>query len=252
MGFVIIGCIPPPSPISAFLQMMVIPLNFVHEFPNQFLPQAWSLGLESMFYIVIPFVLIYRARTPLALISLLISSLAFWDKLDIDMWGYRLLPGTFFIFMVGSFVYQPQDKMKFFPLGILFSSTILLFFLHFCPNLTGQGQFIIKISILGGLILGTLGIYVLDKFESFSNISNIMGDLSYGVFLNHILVISLVLHLLKIQSKDIHEFNFISKCFFFVLILALSTSLSFLSLNFIEKPFLRFRKKQRALAICKS
>jgi peptidoglycan/LPS O-acetylase OafA/YrhL len=74
------------------------------------LPPAWSLGLEMCFYLVIPFLLIYRARGVAFALSVAVFIPACLGLINTDFYGYRLLPGVLFIFLCGSYLYKPQAK----------------------------------------------------------------------------------------------------------------------------------------------
>jgi peptidoglycan/LPS O-acetylase OafA/YrhL len=71
----------------------------------QLMPQAWSLGLEFSFYLVVPWLLLaIRSRSALRAVmvgSTIVFILAVFGVLETDQWGYRLLPGTLFMFMTG-------------------------------------------------------------------------------------------------------------------------------------------------------
>lgn len=83
----------------------VLPMNFfqVNGLDRcALIPVAWSLGLEMQFYLLVPLLL----GRPVALlclgtVSLLIYVMAGLAFIPTDMWGYRLLPGTLFIFLNG-------------------------------------------------------------------------------------------------------------------------------------------------------
>lgn len=69
------------------------------------IPQTWSLGLELTFYLVIPWILVYCSQKQiyvLAGMSFLVFLAAYIGRINTDYFGYRLLPGTLFMFLVGS------------------------------------------------------------------------------------------------------------------------------------------------------
>jgi peptidoglycan/LPS O-acetylase OafA/YrhL len=96
------------------------------------IPQAWSLGLELSFYAIIPFLIIYR---PLAKWSVAISigifALAFFGIISPDTYGYRLLPGTLFIFFAGTAMARQDILWRNLPAGIWIAAIMAFVALHF-------------------------------------------------------------------------------------------------------------------------
>nr|BFE97247.1 hypothetical protein GCM10020185_77830 [Pseudomonas brassicacearum subsp. brassicacearum] len=64
----------------------------------EILPPAWSLGLEMCFYLLIPFLILYKTRGIAFALSVTVFMVASLGYLDTDIYGYRLLPGVLFIF----------------------------------------------------------------------------------------------------------------------------------------------------------
>lgn len=96
--------------INYIYNLTLVPLDFhrVAEI-NQLIPSAWTLGLEIQFYIVLPF-LLRRFKPYLLLYSIFIFSFASFGILDRGLFGYYLLPGTLFIFLSGSLLYDIKKR----------------------------------------------------------------------------------------------------------------------------------------------
>jgi peptidoglycan/LPS O-acetylase OafA/YrhL len=84
---------------------LIVPINYF-SFNGldrcSLIPVAWSLGLEIQFYLLVPFII----GRPIWMLVLGIASLAIYllagaGWIGTDLWGYRLLPGTLFIFLMG-------------------------------------------------------------------------------------------------------------------------------------------------------
>ena len=157
----------------------------------QIMPQAWSLGLEFSFYLVAPWLLLAVRRSALRAImvgSAIVFIVAVFGLLNTDQWGYRLLPGTLFIFMTGIALTDEERIGKAAPYLVfalacaLFAATRVwrpLYALHYNKE------------VLVGLIVGIPVLAVL-KQRRFSAADEFLGNLSYGVFLNHNLVFWLI------------------------------------------------------------
>jgi len=77
-------------------------------------PQSWSLALEVQAYLVLPFIL----RNKVVKYFVAIISFAFFmiasmrvGGIDADTYGWRLLPGTIFMFIIGSFINDSTKKV---------------------------------------------------------------------------------------------------------------------------------------------
>jgi peptidoglycan/LPS O-acetylase OafA/YrhL len=237
-----------PSFQSTLLQLLVVPINFNEQFSSLLIPQAWSLGLEITFYALFPFVLIFNKRLLVLVASFIFFLFSYFEYLNVDTWGYRFLPGTFFIFMMGSFLYDASKREKLIPIIIWCLALILLVMTYFFPSLQGE-LVLIKRSILAGIIFGvpvitSLKYIGIKKTNQFS-----VGDLSYGVFLNHNFVIGLFALMLgsaPTQESEPEIKDYIVALF---LTMSVSTIFSFISFHLAELPFVLLKKKQRAQGV---
>lgn len=237
-----------PGIWSTLTQLLFVPLNFYTMFPNMLVPQAWSIGLEAIFYLLFPFILILNGRAIITVLSLIIFAMALRGTLNFDLWGYRYLPGTFFIFMIGSFLYKSSNRYeKYFPLLAWLSSLVLLIIAYFYPLLLGQGDFQARVSVLAGLAVGIPIIISLKKNENSKEFS--IGDLSYGVFLNHVLIYSLIVLLTRDVLGGKHDLDLISRTGLLFSVAVLATLLAYLSFLFIERPLIKMRKNLRSATL---
>jgi peptidoglycan/LPS O-acetylase OafA/YrhL len=89
----------------------VIPLNFfMWTGQDRFtlIPPAWSLGLELQYYALAGLLLRHWSGPAWAILAA--ASLAVWlaaamGLIHTDWWGYRLLPGTLFMFLAGAAIH---------------------------------------------------------------------------------------------------------------------------------------------------
>jgi peptidoglycan/LPS O-acetylase OafA/YrhL len=147
------------------------------------LPPAWSLGLEAFFYLSIPFLIIYRARMPFYAASIAFFYIACLGYVNTDVYGYRLLPGVLFMFLCGSYLYDGTRAEK--ALTIVTCMATLVTLAAILSGVILQAPF--NTEVTAGLAFGIPTIFLLSKFP-YSKIDEFFGNISYGVFLNHFVV----------------------------------------------------------------
>lgn len=87
--------------------LLVVPHNyFMWNDADHFvlIPPAWSLGCEIQFYLLFPLILLSGWRMPALILSLAVYLAAFTGRIPTEWFGYRLLPGVLFIFLLGSWL----------------------------------------------------------------------------------------------------------------------------------------------------
>lgn len=214
--------------------LAIVPLGFYMfgASGSWIVPPAWSLGLEMCFYLVIPFLLIYRARGVAFALSVAVFIPACLGFVNTDYYGYRLLPGVLFIFLCGSYLYKPQTKGFAIAGGTavaaaLIFAAIMMGWIERRPS---------NAEVAAGIALGIPAVYGLTTLK-FHRIDEFLGNISYGVFLNHFLVIYFLHGLWPITSFDWSKV---------ATVLVLSFLLSGVSYYCVERPALKFRHKLRA------
>lgn len=215
------------------LNFLILPLGFYMYWADGALviPQTWSLGLESTFYLVIPWILIYCSKRQiytLACASFCIFLAAYFGKINSDIFGYRLLLGTLFMFLVGWSFFQNDSDSRKFRIIVFLSAGALLLIAFFNKSLY---QLPYNKEVLIGLMIGILAVSFIKNF-SFSNFDEFLGNLSYGVFLNHFIIIWLMQKFLAVKVFDIWNIT---------ILLISSCVLAFGSFLYVERPALRWR-----------
>jgi len=96
--------------------LLIVPLDW---FPYTgvdrctYVPPAWSLGLEIQFYLLAPILLATPAIRNTALwVSVAVYAAASWGVLPTDEFGYRLLPGTLFMFLAGGLIEERVRRVQ--------------------------------------------------------------------------------------------------------------------------------------------
>ena len=213
---------------------LVVPLDFFMYSPriagSQFMPQAWSLGLELTFYILLPVILISRGRNLWFIASLIVWLLAAFGAIDTDAWGYRMLPGTLFIFLVGSYIYDIRR------LSVTHPAVLLLAVMIVCAivlSASGKIKLQYNFEVLFGLFVGVPVLFVLARFER-NRWDDWLGNLSYGIFLCHFWVISIL------DSQGVPHGRV-----GITLMVTASVTLAYFGYGAIEHPVVRWRRGLR-------
>ncbi|MEH1968884.1 acyltransferase family protein [Nostoc sp.] len=178
--------------ISLLLNLSLIPLG-LFEFNRDFFglypilspnPPLWSLGVEFQLYLLVPF-LITKIRYSLFLFSLIIF-IAGW--LIGDDRVYFVLPGNIFLFITGIMLWY-KDKLFLDKQFIKISQFLfpLLAILMFCFH--QKTEFVKEVAI--GECLSIWLIECLKDKDYRNIIDKYLGNLSYGIFLNHTMLIFL-------------------------------------------------------------
>lgn len=172
---------------KVFLNFLMVPMGFF-EFGLvncMLIVPAWTLGLECTFYLMAPYLLIYHLRLAAAIVSALIFAAAYFAIIDTNLWGYRLLPGTLFIFLTGSLMHDRKSAAR--NVVLLLAWLVALGMLLAIPHIA-QTQKLWNPEVLTGFVVGLPAVVILSRLRS-GKLDAALGNLSYGVFLNHGLII---------------------------------------------------------------
>jgi len=214
--------------------LLIVPMGFYMYGLNlpDILPPAWSLGLEMCFYLVIPFLIIFNARGWAFAASLLVFLVAMAGYINTDLYGYRLLPGVLFIFLCGSYLYRASSK------GVMVVWATLVMAVLLCLAITSSvlPRLPFNTEVALGLAVGIPAVYLLSQ-RRYHRLDDFLGNLSYGVFLNHFVVIY---GLRAFAWPADYTTSSIS------VVLLLSVGLSIVSYYYVERPALKLRHAFRA------
>lgn len=182
------------------LNALIVPLNYFMYFPADVLtepasvaiPAAWSLGLELQVYALLPLLLLHTQWQRAALVvSVSIYIAAGAGVIDTDIWGYRLLPGTLCIFLLGAYVREhvvlsPKQQVAALALWLV-GALFLVVDAFVWDDIRSY-----RLETLLGLVVGVPLLWALRRLPWRLPGNRWCGDLSYGVFLTHGLAIWLV------------------------------------------------------------
>jgi peptidoglycan/LPS O-acetylase OafA/YrhL len=161
-----------------------------------FLPQAWTLSLEIMFYLIAPFILRKGHKIVLGIIiaSFLLRLIIFkYLGLHNDPWTCRFFPTEIMFFLFGYFSYKLNLNIKKLKISGWFNMLTLLFaicftiFYVYIPSIKLR-NFPFTIKELAYFSSITISIPFLFNFFKKSKIDRAIGELSYPVYISHYLV----------------------------------------------------------------
>jgi len=183
------------KPVALLNNIIIMPLNYYMYIDSTVLttpawnliPPAWSLGVELQAYLLLPFVLMkQRLAKTLSIISVIIYLAANINIINTDIYGYRLLPGVFFMFLLGSYLRSWTKQQQYWQITRVYLSVLSLYIV-----LNSNGSLLqpyAKETLLG-LMIGIPLLTISQKIKLKMRYSRQAGSMSYGIFLMHFLII---------------------------------------------------------------
>jgi peptidoglycan/LPS O-acetylase OafA/YrhL len=175
--------------------------------PN-FIPVAWSIGTEIVYWILIPVLLLFRPLRMLALAVGIIYTVAF-VALDYTVYskgGYKWFAWRYFAagaallpFMAGVYIYLTKRHRASHRMHVIALLTGLFYIAFVAVTAHWGGANIYLEGFYIPIIIGTFLIYYLSGIDSrklpawLQWLENVGGNLAYGVLLFHMLVEVLVM-----------------------------------------------------------
>ncbi len=167
-----------------------------------YIPQAWTVGLELMFYLLAPF-LVKRSAFAISLlitISLGLRLILYSQGLNHDPWTYRFFPTELVFFLAGCLSYKLYSHIKNynFNKNYLMIIFVLLILYTLSFQLIGASYTIKQWIYYTILPLSLPFIFILTRNNKFDRF---VAELSYPIYISHLLVIS-VLQSLAFNKND--------------------------------------------------
>ena len=224
-----------PSASDYMNNLLVVPLNyymFNHSDQFTLIPPAWSLGAEIQFYLLAPLLLLVpRVRWFTGVLSLCVYIAALAALIHTEWFGYRLLPGILLFFLLGAYLHQRHSQgasTRAVALGVASTCLLVIGLLQWHGTLHQP----FSLETLVGLAIGLLLLHTLAQRTS-TWWDTLAGDISYGVFLNHFLVLW-VCYPAPLSTDQLPGF------------LGISIGLAWLTQRLVEQPLLKLRHRIRS------
>nr|WP_284691402.1 acyltransferase [Pinirhizobacter soli] len=240
VAWVILAFLHPADPAAPVLSaklvlgnLLMVPTDFymLFQHPVVMNPPTWTLGLEFTFYMALPLLIRWKMRSPAFVLSFAIFLLAFTGVLDTDVYGYRLIPGTLFIFLCGSFMRPSATRtQRWLVVGAWTGTLAMLGAYMFTERFNAH----YNIEMVTGILVGVPIVALLSRYR-YRKADEVFGNVSYGVYLNHFPLIW-IFAAMGLAPATIRMQ---------LVVIVTSFALSWLTYTLIERPVIRARHKIR-------
>jgi len=225
-----------PTVADLVNNLTIVPMNlYMYNGSDGYalIPPSWSLGAELQFYLLAPVMLLWpRVGIVLAAGSLAVHALAWHGLLHTDWFGYRLLPGILWVFGVGMLMFHWHRHHPRRAAILAWMAPLLALAIYGYLRARGFHAQPYHQEVLVGWALAIPALHWAARHR-FGRLDDLAGDLSYGVFLNHFLLIWL---LFPQPGHTPVQWAGLA---------AASLVLSFVSQRWVEKPVLAWRRRLR-------
>jgi peptidoglycan/LPS O-acetylase OafA/YrhL len=161
------------------------------------LPQAWTIGIEILFYTIAPFLLKRNYKIILLLLasSITLRLILQNNGLNFDPWTYRFFPSELAFFLTGNIAYRIYKRIEGIQIKNIYLfiiTTFTILFVCFFPqyNLFFNESFSLKSLIY--FIVFSISLPFIFKYTRDLKYDSIIGNLSYPIYLVHMLVLIFV------------------------------------------------------------
>ena len=197
----------------------------------------WTVSVELVFYIVLPFLIYLHNKNKSLIYGLLLISYLIYNydlSSDKEIFHNKLIRVTIFpyifLFLTGMGFYKYYDVVKKFVNG-----KFMWWFLLFIVAETIKTYSIIDFGVILNIFMWIIFSFMVFSFAfSFRNLSDFLlkrNDFTYGIYIYHMLVVNVFVHL-----KMVGEMKYIAA------VVTLTIAVGMMSWFFIERPFLQLKK----------
>ena len=192
-------------------------------------PQSWSLSLELMFYAIAPWLAGRNLKVILAIAAASVGLRLAGPYLPVELplWQGRLFITVLFMFLFGMMAYRTLPMVNRLPRAVQLAVTALMIAgIIFLPK-TGWSHQVQSWVVYSGMAIGTPFAFAATRQNAFDRW---IGELSYPIYLTHLVVIAGVL---------IYELPYPSW-----IAIAITLVLSAAILQFVERPVDAWRQRR--------
>ena len=214
--------------------------------PNMlFVPQSWSIGLEVTFYLLTPLICKAKSRTIFVLGFILlvarVSGLIF--GLNSDPWTYRFFPFELPLFLLGILIYRIHNhKRKSFEISLNKIYPLLFGFYLIFPYFTHK----LGVNRLWQMLILITLTSIIMVFGQEKSRDKKFGELSYPIYMSHVLILTTYGGLIDILAKRIPLLKNLNIPLFAIpLTLVITFVFSFLLL-YLVKPVEKIRAQNKS------
>lgn len=211
-----------------FSYLTIIPLGLQQYFGSStahVMGQAASLGIEIIMLILAPFILTNKFFSRVAaIICLCVFIATSIEILPKNIYIYYNFPGPMMFFLLGNFLFKKDWNSL-----VFFTTTLTIILI--APSLIYQPKQGYNLELLVGILVGLPTIFLLSKLK-FSKYDYILGNMSYGCFLGH----GIIIGCLKYYT------NFSINLASVIITMFLSAFAGYLSFYLIERKTIKFRR----------
>ncbi len=156
-------------------------------------PQAWSISLELLFYIIAPFIVRKKIGWQLVIILLSLGAKVMYAlqfNLSLDPWTYRFFLFELGFFMLGSVAYQCYSYFQ----NKQISPQIGYALLALCViGICSIDELAMNENIKNSLFYSLIFVSIPFIFLAFKNstVDRYIGELSFSLYISHHLIVSL-------------------------------------------------------------
>lgn len=207
------------------------------------LPQAYTLVLELCFYLIAPFIVKRNIKfllwisTFALLARILMYVILRLYKQPLADW---IFPGVLIYFLLGIFSYKIYKRIKKKTIPLIISVGMYLFLigstiyyeslpinLNYKTTVVGKEWFYVFLTMFALPFIFNLTNKI--------HVDRIIGELSYPIYLSHLLVITFLIKVMSVQPNQSSST---------LLFISVTTLVSFIIFYFFERPIEKFRQNR--------